>query len=76
MRQGQAERASKSTAAQHLRPDGVLRYAVPFADKLALVASDGSVTLAGTERADPHRPGLWFRLLWRAACLCSIAEVV
>jgi hypothetical protein len=48
----QAERPSECTAAQHLRPDGVLGYAVPLADKLALVASDGSITLAGgIERA-------------------------
>lgn len=33
-------------AAQHLRRDGSLVYAVPLADQLALVSSNGSVTLA------------------------------
>jgi hypothetical protein len=41
----QAERPLKSMAAQHLRPDGALVYAVPLVDKAALIASDGSVTL-------------------------------
>jgi hypothetical protein len=46
-----AEPAVRSTAAQHVRPDGKLVYAVPLAEKLVLVASDGVVRLV--ERKPP-----------------------
>ncbi len=42
---GQVERRT----AQYVRRDGSLVYAVPLADKLALVSSDGSVTLAAND---------------------------
>jgi hypothetical protein len=42
----QAERQTERRAAQYIRRDGSLVYVVPLADKLALVSSDGSVTLA------------------------------
>jgi hypothetical protein len=42
----QAERPIERRAAQYVRRDGHLVYAVPLADRLALVSSDGSVTLA------------------------------
>jgi hypothetical protein len=41
-----ASRQTERRAAQYLRRDGSLVYAVPLADQLALVSSDGSVTLA------------------------------
>jgi hypothetical protein len=40
-----AEQPLEIASAQHLRRDGALVYAVPLADQLALVASDGSVRL-------------------------------
>lgn len=42
----QAERQTERRAAQYVRRDGSLVYTVPLADKLALVSSDRSVTLA------------------------------
>jgi hypothetical protein len=41
-----ASRQTERRAAQYLRRDGSLVYAVPLADQLALVSSDGTVTLA------------------------------
>jgi hypothetical protein len=41
-----AARRTDRRAAQYVRRDGSLVYVVPLADKLALVSSDGSVTLA------------------------------
>jgi hypothetical protein len=45
----QAERQIDRCAAQYVRRDGCLVYAVPLADRLALVSSDGSVTLASND---------------------------
>ena len=41
-----AERRTERRAAQYVRRDGSLVYVVPLADKLALVSSDGKVSLA------------------------------
>jgi len=41
-----AEHHTERRTAQYVGRDGSLVYAVPLADKLALVSSDGSVTLA------------------------------
>ena len=45
----QAERPIECRAAQYVRRDGCLVYAVPLADRLALVSSDGNVTLASND---------------------------
>ena len=45
----QAERPIERRAAQCVRRDGCLVYAVPLADRLALVSSDGNVTLASND---------------------------
>jgi hypothetical protein len=45
----QAERPVECRAAQYVRRDGCLVYAVPLADRLALVSSDGNVTLASND---------------------------
>jgi hypothetical protein len=44
-----AERQIERRAAQYVRYDGCLVYAVPLADRLALVSSDGNVTLASND---------------------------
>jgi putative DNA primase/helicase len=44
-----AERHVERRAAQFVRRDGCLVYAVPLADRLALVSSDGNVTLASND---------------------------
>jgi hypothetical protein len=45
----QAERPIERRSAQYVRRDGCLVYAVPLADRLALVSSDGNVTLASND---------------------------
>jgi Protein of unknown function (DUF3631) len=45
----QTERPIERRAAQYVRRDGCLVYAVPLAYRLALVSSDGSVTLASND---------------------------
>ena len=44
-----AERQIERRTAQYVRRDGCLVYAVPLADRLALVSSDGNVTLASND---------------------------
>jgi hypothetical protein len=45
----QAEHQIERCSAQYVRRDGCLVYAVPLADRLCLVSSDGNVTLASND---------------------------